>query len=212
VLVVRSHGIPPQVIEEAKKRRIGILDTTCPFVKKAQLTAVEFMNESRQVVICGDLDHAEVRGINAHIDNKGIVVSDSKEIYKHNFALKVGVLCQTTQKLSLLKNTIKALLDYGVKDLSVKNTICLDSSIKRKEVESLAKSADIMVVIGGKSSSNTVKLAEISMKSGVTTYHIETAQELKKKWFDNINRIGIAAGASTAQFLIDEVVGKIKLY
>ncbi len=211
LLIIRSHGAPIGIINEAKSKGIEIIDATCPFVKKARMVAEDFYKKEYDVVICGDINHAEIIGINSLIDNSGKIINNVAELEGISFKKKaVGILSQTTYKISLLKETINTLLDNGVKHLIVENTICLDSTTKQKEIGVLAKKVDTMIVIGGKSSSNTNKLAEISRASGAKTYHIETAAELEAEWLNEGKIIGIAAGASTAQFLIDEVIEKIK--
>ena len=118
-------------------------------------------------------------------------------------------MCQTTQKLDLLKGTVSELLKYA-KELEVKNTICLDSATKQNEVLKLVRRVDVMIIIGGKSSSNTTKLAELSRKTGTRTHHIEVPGELKRSWLKNAKVIGIAAGASTPDWLIKETIKTIK--
>ncbi len=205
VFIIRSHGIAPQIIKEMKSRSMQILDATCPFVRHAQATAEKFYKDGYDVVICGDPDHAEVIGINGWTDNSAKIVYDAQEVKNLELKKTVGVLSQTTQKSELLKSTITAILESGVKKLVIENTICLDSSTKQAEVSALAKEVDLMIVVGGKNSSNTGKLAQLSEAQKIPTYHIETADELQKEWFKNSKKVGIAAGASTAQFLIDEV-------
>ncbi len=209
IFIIRSHGIAPQVIEEIKSKGGEILDATCPFVRYAQTTAEKFYKDGNDVIICGDPNHAEVIGINAWTDNSAKIVYNAEDAKNLKLKKTVGVLSQTTQKIELLKNTILALLESGVKKLVIENTICLDSSTKQAEVSALAKEVDLMIVIGGKNSSNTGKLVQLSEAQKTKTYHIETAEELQKAWFANANKIGIAAGASTEQFLIDEVVLRI---
>ena len=211
LMVVRSHGTTFDLIKKAKKRKIEILDATCPFVRKAQLTAQDFHEKGYAVVICGDPDHAEVVGINSWIKNFGKVVRKPDEIGKIKFKKNiVGVLSQTTEKNELLEKTAEEILKSGVKKVIVKNTICLDSREKKKEVLFLSEKVDVMIIIGGKFSSNTKKLFELSKKVCKNSHHIETEKELKKEWFLKAKKVGIAAGASTADFAINDVVEKIK--
>lgn len=209
IFIIRSHGVAPQIIEKIKNKGVKILDATCPFVRHAQMTAEKFHKDGYDVVICGDPNHAEVIGINGWTDNTAKIIYNAKDAKNLKFEKPAGVLSQTTQKNELLKNTVLALLENGVKKIAVENTICLDSSTKQAEVSALAKEVDLMIVIGGKNSSNTGKLAQLSEAQKIPTYHIETASELQKEWFKNAKKVGIAAGASTAQFLIDEVVLRI---
>ncbi|KKP57998.1 MAG: 4-hydroxy-3-methylbut-2-enyl diphosphate reductase [Candidatus Moranbacteria bacterium GW2011_GWF1_34_10] len=211
VMIIRSHGAPIDVIEGAKNRGIEIIDATCPFVNKARIVANNFYKKGYGILICGDKNHAEIIGINSLTDNSAQIINDAKQLEDISFEKNIiGVMSQTTYKLSLLKEVVSGLLDGGYKKVVIENTICLDSATKQAEIKSLAQEVDLMIVVGGKSSSNTNKLAEISKAVGTKTHHIEIADELKLEWFDKANNIGVAAGASTAQFLIDEVVNGIE--
>lgn len=211
IMVIRSHGAPIGVIRQARKRGIKIFDATCPFVQKARLTAKNFYQKKYDIVICGDKNHAEAIGINSLADNQAKIVASAEEVKKIKFSkTTVGLLSQTTYKLDLLKNVASALLEKGIKRIIIENTICSDCSTKQAEVKKLASKVDLMLVIGGKNSSNTTKLAEISRAVGTKTFHIEKANEIKNEWLKKAKVIGLAAGASTAQFLIDEVKNKLK--
>jgi 4-hydroxy-3-methylbut-2-enyl diphosphate reductase len=209
VFLVRSHGIDPIIVAGVVAQGGKILDATCPFVRRAQLVAKKFHEEDYDVIICGDPAHAEVIGINAWAENSAKIIHDANEVKNLKFKGTVGVLSQTTQKKELLDSVVAELLKK-TKHLVIENTICLDSSTKQGEVSALAKEVELMIVIGGKNSSNTGKLVQLSEAQKTSTYHIEIAEELKPEWFKNIKIVGIAAGASTAQFLIDDVVDKIK--
>jgi 4-hydroxy-3-methylbut-2-enyl diphosphate reductase len=211
VLIIRSHGIAKEVIDEARARQIEIVDATCPFVSKARIMAQNFHKKGYEVVICGDAQHAEIMGINSWIGNMGKIVGDPAEVKLMEFEKNViGVLSQTTYKMSFLQEVVGQLLASGKKHVIVENTICSDSATKQNEIKDLAQVMDVIIVVGGKSSSNTNKLAEISKAVGTKTYHIETEKELQKEWFVGVGKIGVTAGASTAQFLVDEVVEKIQ--
>ena len=207
--VVRSHGIDPGIVESIVARGGEILDATCPFVRRAQLTAKKFHDENYELVICGDSAHAEVIGINAWAKNSAKIIHDAKEVKDLEFEGAVGVLSQTTQKKELFDSVVRELAKK-TKNLVIENTICLDSATKQAEVSALAKEVDLMIVVGGKNSSNTGKLVQLSEAQKTLTKHIETAAELQKEWFCDVQKVGLAAGASTAQFLIDDAVDKIK--
>jgi 4-hydroxy-3-methylbut-2-enyl diphosphate reductase len=211
IFIIRSHGISPQIIDEIKKKKVKIVDATCPFVKKAQLTVERFQKEGRKAIIYGDPFHAEVIGINGHVQNDALVIENEKTAKKIKTIKMAGILSQTTLKADSFEKIVR-IIAGKCQDLEVINTICFDSSTKKKEVKELAKKVDIMIVIGGKQSNNTKKLAEVSKATGTKTYHIETAKELKKDWFKNKKKIGIAAGASTPDWIIKEVIDRIKSY
>lgn len=211
VMIIRSHGMPLNEIKKAEKKKIEILDATCPFVKKAQIVAKDFCQKGYDVVICGDSKHAEVIGINSHIKNLGIVIKNPKEVGKIKFRKnKIGILSQTTEKKSLLKEVVGEIMNCGIKHIEIENTNCIDSQTKQQEVQVLAKNVDAMIIVGGKFSNNTNKLFELTKKICKNTHHIETEKELKKEWLRGVKKIGIAAGASTADFLIDNVAKGIK--
>lgn len=207
--IIRSHGVTPELVEKIRKKKAKIIDATCPFVKKAQKIAADFHKKGWQVVICGDPLHAEVIGINAQTKNTALIFEDAEKIKEIKLDKKIGVLCQTTQKLLLLKKVVEKLLKKN-KSLVVENTICLDSSTKQEEAVQLAKKVDLMIVIGGKNSSNTTKLAQLSQATGTRTFHIETEKELKKEWLENVQKIGLTAGASTPQKAIEKATERIK--
>jgi 4-hydroxy-3-methylbut-2-enyl diphosphate reductase len=209
-LIIRSHGTTKEVVDAARAKNIGIIDATCPFVGKARIVAENFQKKGYDVAICGDAKHAEIIGINSWIGNAGKIIGSPEEVKNIVFEKNmIGVLSQTTYKNSFLQEVVGALLASGKKHLLIENTICSDSATKQDEIRELAQKMDVVIVVGGKSSSNTNKLAEISRSVGTKTHHIETKDELDGTWFEGAEKIGITAGASTAQFLVQEVVEKI---
>jgi 4-hydroxy-3-methylbut-2-enyl diphosphate reductase len=208
IFIVRSHGVSPEILLKLKKNKVAIVDATCPFVKKAQLTAERFLKSGRRVIIYGDPAHAEVVGINGHAKNTAWIVKDKREALKLKNIGRAGLLSQTTLKAELFNEIVKELKKKS-RDLLVVNTICLDSSTKKAEVRELAGKVEVMVVVGGKQSNNTKKLAEVSRAAGTKTFQIETAAELKPAWFKKACKIGLAAGASTPDWIIKEVLEKL---
>lgn len=207
VLIIRSHGVAPEIFQKAAAKNIKIIDATCPFVKKAQKAATDFQISGRQVIIFGDPKHPEVIGIKGGA-KAAIVVQDEKEAGKLKKFSSVGLLAQTTQKPDVFRD-IMAEISKHTDNLKIAKTICLDSFRKKEEVRKIAKKVEVMIVVGGKKSNNTKKLAEVSESLGTKTHHIESAKELKKKWFLKVSKIGLAAGASTPDNSIVEVVEKI---
>jgi len=207
-LIIRSHGADPEVFAEAAKKKINIIDATCPFVHKAQEIAKDFYEKEFQVVIVGDKKHPEILGINANTKNTAIVVNSEKEALKMKNFSKIGLLIQTTSKFGILKEVTAVLLEK-TKNLCISNTICLDSFSKKEEVKIISKGIDILLVIGDRKSNNTKKLAEIGTAVGVKTYQIESAADIKIEWLNGKTKIGITAGASTPDILIDQVKDRI---
>lgn len=208
-LIIRSHGTSPEVLAEAKKRKIKIINATCPFVQKAQEIAKSFYHKGYQVVIIGDKNHPEVIGIRANTKNTAIIVAGEKEATKIKNFPRIGLLIQTTGQVELLKK-IEALLLKKTKNLTVANTVCLDSFSKKEEIKAMAPNIDILLVIGDRQSNNTKKLVEVGLSCGIKTYQIESAKEIKNAWLRGKTRIGITAGASTPDILIQQVKDKIK--
>lgn len=211
LFVIRSHGISPQLVESIRQRGVEVLDATCPFVRKAQLTAKKFADQGYETVICGDPEHAEVIGIRGWTDGQAIVIDSEAAAEKIKTGKPVAILSQTTQKNAFLKTVVGIILNRA-KTVLVENTICSDTLVKQEEVARLARKVDILVVVGGKNSSNTTKLVQVGLAEKVPTLHIETADELKAGQFQGVRRVGIAAGASTARFLIDSVKEKIESF
>lgn len=215
ICIVRSHGEAPEVFEKIKKAGFELVDLTCPDVKKVQQRAIELAQNDYFVVIVGKPNHPEVMAIKANADlySKNVVVATtieelepySDKIKSHK---KVGVVVQTTQMVSSL-NLVVNYLNTIAKEVLIHNTICQSTAMRQKEAKELASESDLMVVVGSKKSANTTHLAEI-LKSCTKTVHIENDSELDEDLFKNINNIGITAGASTPQVIIDKVINKIK--
>ncbi len=210
MLVIRTHGVPPSVYEEARKRGIELLDTTCPFVVNAQMAARKLVEEGYDpMLIVGKRDHPEVIGILGHAWNKPVVVSSPEEVEKMNLAgRRVGIISQTTMTFELFASCVRAAM-RSAKEVKVINTRCATTERRQKATMQVAKESDVMIVIGGRSSSNTKRLHEIASEF-TRAYHIEHPDELKPEWFEGVENVGIAAGASTPPWLIEAVVEKIK--
>ncbi len=217
ICIVRSHGESPEVFERIKNAGFEVVDLTCPDVKKVQQRAIELAQNDYFVVIVGKPNHPEVMAIKANADlySKNVVVATTiEELNEYETAIKshrkVGVVVQTTQMVSSL-NLIVNYLNTIAKEVLIYNTICQSTSMRQKEAKELAKESDLMVVVGSKKSANTTHLAEI-LKDCTKTIHIENDTELEeyKDLFKNVNNIGITAGASTPQVIIDKVIEKIK--
>jgi len=208
-LIIRAHGIPREKYEEIKQLDIEIIDATCPFVKKAQSIAEKLAAEGYQVLIIGDKEHPEVKGIFSYAGKKGAVIS-SQEIPTLN--KKIGIIQQTTQPMSKVKEIMNKIINSlnEFEEIRIFNTLCNFTSKRLQATEKVAKEVDVMIVVGGKNSANTSQLANLCKKLGVTTYHIEEAKEIDKSWFKSAKKIGITAGASTPQWIINEVIDKIK--
>lgn len=215
ICIIRSHGEPPEVFEKIKTAGFELVDLTCPDVKKVQQKAVELAKNNYFVVIVGKPNHPEVMAIkaNAAIYSDNVVVATSvKELepYEHDIKShkKVGVVVQTTQMVSSL-NIVINYLNTIAKEVLIHNTICQSTAMRQKEARELAQESDLMIVVGSKKSANTTHLAEI-LKNCTKTIHIENDTELDMSVFENAKNIGITAGASTPNVVINKVISKIK--
>jgi 4-hydroxy-3-methylbut-2-enyl diphosphate reductase len=207
VLIIRTHGIPLELRERASKAGYEIVDATCPFVTKAQHYAKLLNDDGYQVIILGDRDHPEVRGLMSYAGKDAIVMDGKEELPE--LKSRVGIVVQTTQPVEGLKKLMGKVIERS-RELKVYNTICNSTALRLRETEEMADRVDIMVVVGGKNSANTTQLANLCAARPVRTYHIETAGELMPEWFYGAVKVGITAGASTPDWIIDEVKARIK--
>lgn len=208
-IVISAHGVGPQVYKELEGKCSKIIDTTCPFVKKAQRKAHELAEQGYQVVIIGDKKHAEVKGIMGWAGDGAIVVENPSDVASLKVKDKVGVVAQTTQSLENF-NAVVGRLKGTVKDLKVNNTLCSATSHMQSSAVELSLDSDVMLVIGDKMSANTKRLRELCENTGTDTHQIQDSSELNKEWFKAKENIGITAGASTPAGVIDEVVRAIQ--
>ena len=204
VVIVRSHGESKAFFEDARSRGITVIDATCPFVRKIQLLAEEAHHEGRKIIIVGDREHPEVRGINGWCENSAVIVNSPEEaesVKGDNYFL----VCQTTIKKELLDEITQILSKNNV-GFEARNTICSATTLRQTSCSSLAECCDAMVVIGGKDSSNTRKLYQIAKKVCKNAYFIEKNEDLPLHQLKKYNKIGVAAGASTPECVIKEVI------
>src|SRR4030066_1831186 len=206
-LIIRTHGIPLHLSKEISYMGCEIIDATCPFVKKAQYYAKLLREEGYQVVILGEKEHPEVKGLMSFASDDAIVVDGNSPIPR--LKNKVGIVVQTTQPLDALKRVLSHAIGHA-KEIKVYNTICNSTALRLKETEDMARKTDVMVVVGGKNSANTTQLAKLCRFLSVATYHIETPVEIKDAWFRRAKRVGITAGASTPGWIIQEVEERIR--
>ncbi|MFQ6002202.1 MAG: 4-hydroxy-3-methylbut-2-enyl diphosphate reductase [Candidatus Zixiibacteriota bacterium] len=211
ILIIRSHGIHPEILERIKKRKIKLVDATCPFVKKAQKKAKLLSDQGYQVAVVGEADHPEVQGIMGYAKDSALVINHNRIKQNLPHFEKLGVIAQTTLSIDAFKQVIGELIERA-DELKVCNTICHATVRAQKATLELASRVDMMVVVGGHNSANTTRLANLCKKIGTPTHHIETAKELRKGWFKGKSRVGVTAGTSTPGWLIREVVKGIKKY
>ncbi len=219
ICVIRSHGESPEVIEKIRNAGFEIVDLTCPDVKKVQQKAVELAKEGYFVVIVGKSEHPEVVAITANAKLYGkdvIVAANIEDLKKYSETIKshkrVGVVVQTTQRISTLNSVLEYLLSLA-KEIHIANTICQSTTMRQNEAKELAKNSDMVIVAGSKKSANTTHLAEI-LKDITQTVHIEDETELEnyKDLIQKSKYISVTAGASTPQYIIQKVTEKLGEY
>lgn len=206
-IIIRTHGVPQKRMNALMKAGYEIVDATCPFVTKAQQYAKLLMEEGYQVLIVGDRNHPEVEGIISYAGKGALVVNPDEALPK--LGRKVGVVVQTTQPVDALKRLVSQAIEQ-TREIKVYNTICSSTALRLKETEKVAREADVMIVVGGKNSANTTQLAYLCKSLKVPTHHIEMADEMDDDWFEGAKVVGITAGASTPDWIIDEVKKRIK--
>ncbi|MEJ2683128.1 MAG: 4-hydroxy-3-methylbut-2-enyl diphosphate reductase [Candidatus Sulfobium sp.] len=206
-LIIRTHGIPSEVYDSISSRGFKIIDATCPFVKKAQLYTKHLAEKGYQVVILGDRNHPEVKGLMSFAGAEALVVNEKTPL--RGCKSKVGIVVQTTQPVEALKKVLSRVIGQA-REVKVYNTICNSTALRLKETGNMARRADVMVVVGGKNSANTTQLANLCRSLSVRTFHIETAGEIEDSWFEGSRTVGITAGASTPDWLISEVEKRIR--
>jgi 4-hydroxy-3-methylbut-2-enyl diphosphate reductase len=210
-VVIRSHGAGPGIYKYAVETGLEIIDATCPFVKNVHELALILKREGYQVIIIGESDHAEVRGVLETLSGDALVISKPEDLTGQKIGLKVGIISQTTQDVAKFQELVAAILPE-TKECRVFNTICLATAERQQEAAKLSRQVDLMIIVGGKNSANTNRLAEISSGYGTPTYQVESADEIKAEWFRHIEKVGITAGASTPDEHITAVVNRIKSF
>lgn len=217
-VAIRAHGVKKEVYEIANKNKIDIIDYTCPNVLRIHEIAKEYAEKGFYIILCGKKEHPENIGTISYCGKNYSVIQDEKELkealekFKSTKIKKLLIISQTTfslKKFSLIEQVIKEELK-DEKNIIIKNTICRATELRQKETEELSKKVDFMIVIGGKNSSNTIKLYEIANKYCENSICIETADELQIEKISEYKKIGIMAGASTPKESIDNVIEKLE--
>jgi (E)-4-hydroxy-3-methyl-but-2-enyl pyrophosphate reductase len=204
VLLIRSHGVSPKLLEQIEARKIAYIDGTCSRVIRSQKLIRQYFNDGYEIVIVGKANHPEVKALMGYCDNKGIVVlqpGDEKNI-KHK--KKLLLIAQTTIDEDTFEYFAKR-LTKGVDNLVVKNTICSVIQNRHEQVIKLARENDVVIFVAGENSSNSQVLFEISRKQNPKSYFISSADELKFEWFESARTVGITGGASTPYWQLNEV-------
>ena len=214
-VAITAHGVGKQVIDDLDASGAEIIDTTCPIVTRSQQWAHRLSEEGFAVVIFGDPNHKEVRGVLGWAHGHVLVVASEEEVTSlpEGFPSRVGVLSQTTETEARFASFVKKMFEVNldrISELRVLNTLCHATTAQQAATMHLAESVTLMIVVGGRESANTRHLAVVAGERGVATHHIETAEEIDPSWLEGHERVGVTAGASTPDFIIDEVVERLE--
>lgn len=208
-LILRSHGVRPETIKEAEGKGLEVIDVTCPFVKRSQEITARLKREGYKVIIVGEKTHPEVLSLLGYSGDEAIVLSRPSEAKGLSLnGVKACLLAQTTQDQENFRGVISAILDECPLELRIFNTICNDTTTRRREATEIASQVEVMIVVGGKNSANTKRLAD-ACRRFTEVHHIETAGELEPSWIEAISSIGITSGASTPRDIVEDVVKKL---
>ncbi len=208
-IIIRSHGISPEAYESLEEKNMEIVDATCPIVKRIQ-KLVEILAENKEeIIIVGNKDHPEIKGLIGFSQERGIIVENETQVKHLPHKKKRAVLAQSTQDLYIFGKIVAALIEK-TEELRVYNTICHSTQTRQKSTSELASQVDTLFIVGGKNSSNTQKLYQISRRILPKTYFIENAEQITPEMLKRAKKIGISGGASTPHEAIQEAVEKIK--
>jgi (E)-4-hydroxy-3-methyl-but-2-enyl pyrophosphate reductase len=210
-VVITAHGLDLPTLEDMRSRGYELVDTTCPLVTRIYQEGTKLEEKGLRIIILGDPKHVEVKGIASRMKDP-IIVYKAEDVAQVPEGSKVGIICQSTLLLEKFDRFV-ALLKERCAEVVAVNTVCKPTKDRQTAAANLAREVDVMIVIGGRNSSNTHKLADTCADILPNdTHHIETADELKKEWFEGKGKVGVTAGASTPDYLIQPVLVTIKSY
>lgn len=205
-LIIRTHGIPKQDLAEIKAKHFNIVDATCPFVTKPQQIVESMSNEGYEIVIFGDATHPEIQGVRSYAKEGAsvIVISSLEELKAQKIARKVALISQTTKQIEKF-NQIACYLIENAQEVRIFNTICNATFDNQNATRELSGEVDVMIIVGGKTSSNTKQLYMIAKEKCQDSYLVENEDEIQKEWFEGKKLCGVSAGASTPDWIVQKV-------
>jgi 4-hydroxy-3-methylbut-2-enyl diphosphate reductase len=212
-ILIASHGVAPEVMAEAARLGLRVIDATCPMVTRSQQWAKRLSRDGFTVIIFGNPDHPEVRGVLGWAQGKAMAFPDENALRSVLLPSRIAVLSQTTQTEARFASFVGSLLDLhlkGLREMRVINTLCNATTSKQAATRELARKVDLMIVVGGRESANTRHLAEVASAEGVETHQVEEASQIDAAWLRDRARIGITAGASTPNEAIDAVAARLE--
>ena len=207
-VLLRAHGTHVDIVEEAKNKKMNIVDATCPLVRDIHDEIKALEADGRKIIIIGDHGHDEVVGIASQVKDP-IIVATADEATQLRKTKRAGVVSQSTQTIENVQDIINILMSKVV-DLRFINTICFPTKRNQEQIKELSKQCDVMFVIGSFTSANSKRLTDLSKERNSRSYQVTCASDIDEKWLDNCETVGISAGASTPDNIIGEVLNKIK--
>jgi 4-hydroxy-3-methylbut-2-enyl diphosphate reductase len=207
-VLFRAHGTDPNIWKEAQKKKLNIIDATCPLVTEIHEEIKILESEKRKTIIIGDHNHVEVIGISAQVKHP-IIISNVEEARSLKKMKRAGVVSQSTQMIENVQEIIKVLMEK-VFDLRFVNTICFPTRRNHEQIKELAEICDLMIVIGSFTSANSKRLTQLSLERNGNSYQVMDENDIDESWFSNIESVGISAGASTPDNIIKRVINKVK--
>jgi len=208
-VLFRAHGTSKDVWKKAEDKKMNIIDATCPLVHDIHREVKELHAEGRKIIIIGDHGHDEVIGIASQVEG-AIIIASIEEAQKLRKTKKAGIVSQSTQAIENVQDIINILMTKVV-DLRFINTICFPTKRNHQQIKELSVITDMILIIGSFTSANSKRLTELSLERNKNTYQVTNAAEIDSSWFkNNINSVGISAGASTPDWIIDSVIKKVK--
>ena len=209
-VLFRAHGTDPETWKKAQKKKLNIIDATCPLVTEIHEEIKELESENRRTIIIGDHNHDEVVGIAAQVKDPIIIscVDEAKELGKMK---RAGVVSQSTQMIENVQEILNVLSEK-VYDLRFVNTICFPTRRNHDQIKKLSNICDLMIVIGSFTSANSKRLTQLSLERNKNSFQVTCADDINESWFDGIESVGISAGASTPDNLIEDVIARVKLF
>ncbi len=209
-VLIRSHGAPPETFVQAKKRGLNIVDATCVLVKRAQNVVKQLHEEGYHVVMIGDPDHPEVRGVIGYAPNVTVVDRGADLEDALPYKERLGIVAQTTHSPEHVADMIAEILKRPYREVKIVNTLCLEVTRRQESAIALAKEVEVMFVLGGLHSANTREMARLCCETGCPTHHLETWEQFDPSMAEGKTIAGVTAGASTPEDVISEFVRNLE--
>lgn len=213
VVAITAHGAPPEFEQQAEGRGLKVVDTTCPLVTRIQKTALDLVRTRHSVLVYGDAAHKEVKGIVGWSEGKARVIKKPEDLDGWEPTRRVALIAQSTSNTEsfreMAKEVVGRMVDRGV-EVRVINTICKPTKERQAAVRRLARDVDVVLAVGGEQSANTRKLVQAAEEEGARAYQVQRVEDVRAEWFEGAEAVGITAGASTPDWVVDEVEAKVR--